>query len=809
VFVKKSVGRPAGILGRVRIIALRTLIVAAGVLLVGGSCLYGVLYLSRPIVSGRLAVAGLGKPVTVSRDRNGSVLIEAADRRDLMFALGFVHAQERFFQMDLMRRTSAGELAALFGKRALESDRQVRLHRFRDVASQVVRSLPAEQLAALDSYTDGINRGLDALAARPFEYVLLGMAPQKWRREDSILVQMSMYVLLQPGQDRNHPEIIRRVLQRVYDPGVLQLLLARDVEWDTPMDAQPASSAVAALPPELRFEDAGQQVARGVELSADSRLTGSQSADTKSMLGSNSWAVSGARTRDHRAIIANDIHLPLQMPNTLFRVAFKIPSWDHVISGVGIPGAPFLVAGSNGHVAWGVTNSDGDWSDVVLVDRNDRQLIHTVNETIQVKGGEPVNLAIEESPWGPIVGSDDRYAYALNWVAQHVEGNNLAFQEMLTADSLQAAASIAASSGIPELNLLVVDSQGNALWTIAGRIPRRKGFTGVEAVAWDETVGWDGWLAPQDYPVRSSKDLSYLWTANNRVVSGPDLEKIGAGARFALGVRARRIRNDLEQAPLADERSLYEMQLDVDALLMKRWHELTVNVVSTITEPAIRTELSDVLNRWDGKASADSAAYRIVRKYRDAIADDVMPQLAAKFVAARPDTPWYEAFPDFETPLWRIVSTQPGTAIPAGFKSWREYLSHTLVTAVYEPYKHKYGTLSRAVWGDANRSSIRHPLSGAIPLVGHWLLDMPSLPMSGDANVIDAQLLSFGPAMRMVVSPGHEADAILTMPGGQSGNPLSPYYGFGQERWARGEPMPLLPQQRKYSLELVPAAASS
>jgi penicillin amidase len=314
-------------------------------------------------------------------------------------------------------------------------------------------------------------------------------------------------------------------------------------------------------------------------------------------------------------------------------------------------------------------------------------------------------------------------------------------------------------------------------------------------------------MAPQDYPARSSKDHSYLWTANNRVVSGPDLDKIGRGAQFALGVRARRIRDALEQAPLVDERGLYDLQLDVDALLMKRWHELTLSVVGTIREPAVQAELREVLSRWNDEASADSAAYRIVHRYRDAIADDVMPQLMAKFVAARPDTPWFEALHDFETPLWSIVSTQPPNAVPAGFDSWGEYLRHTLVSAVYEPYKHKYGDLGHAVWGDANRSSIRHPLSAAIPLLGHWLLDMPSSPMSGDANVIDAQLLSFGPAMRMVVSPGHEADAILTMPGGQAGNPLSPYYGFGHERWAHGEPMPLLPQEPKYFLELVPLVA--
>jgi len=388
-----------------------------------------------------------------------------------------------------------------------------------------------------------------------------------------------------------------------------------------------------------------------------------------------------------------------------------------------------------------------------------------------------------------------------------VEGNNLAFQAMLTAGSLQAAAEIAASSGIPQLNLLVVDEQGNALWTIAGRIPRRKGFSGEESVPWTGSVGWDGWLTPQEYPVRSSNDHAYLWTANNRVVSGPDLEKIGLGAQFALGVRARRIRDALAQEPLCDERSLYHMQLDTAALLMKRWYELTLQVVGTIDDSAVKAELSRVLGKWDGRASASSAAYRIVHRYREVITDDVMPQLTAKLRELRPGTPWFDMLSDFETPLWEVVSTQPANAVPGGFHSWQEYLRERLVRNVYEAYKKKYGDLGRALWGDANRSSIQHPLSGAIPFVGRWLLDMPSSPMDGDTNVIDAQLLSFGPAMRMVVSPGHEADAILTMPGGEAGNPLAPYYGFGHSDWAHGKPMPLLPQQPQYSLQLVPPAA--
>lgn len=800
--MERSVGGRNRLLKRVRATMLWVGCTALAAIAAGVLYLFGALYSNRPLLSGHLPAAGLDAAVTIDRDTNGLALITATGPKDLAYALGFVHAQERFFQMDIMRRTAAGELAALLGHRSLEADRRVRLYQFRHVAERVVQSLSDEERALLESYAQGVNRGL-AAAGRPFEHALLRVQPEAWRSEDTILVQMSMYLLLQPDQNRNHPELVRRRLQHIFAPDVVELLLARGAEWDAPLDGQSAATATAAaatVPDSLRFDGVVPRVSGHDAVAGEASLA----------VGSNSWAVSGERTPDHRAILANDMHLPLQMPNMLFRVALKLTAWDSVSCGVTIPGTPLLLAGSNGHIAWGVTNSDGDWSDVVLLERHDWNQLHTVHETIQVKGGASVDLAVETSPFGPIIDKDDHYAYALEWVPLHVEGSNLAFNGMLTARTLQEAVGIAAASGIPELNLLVVDDQGNALWTIAGRIPRRNGFGGEEAVAWNDTVGWQGWLDRGEYPVRSSQDHPYLWTANNRVVSGPDLEKIGRGSRFALGVRAQRIRADLEKSPLTDEASLYRMQFDITSPLMDRWHQLTLQVVSTIDDAAAREELHSVLSHWDGRAAQDSAAYRIVRRYRDAITDAVMPQVLTKLIAGLPPgTEWSQELPDFETPLWRIVAAQPANAVPAKFGSWREFLRRTLVREVYQPYKQRYGDLRRAVWGDANRSSIAHPLSPALPLVGRWLLDMPSSPMSGDSNVIDAQLGKFGPAVRLVVSPGHEADAIMTMPGGQAGNPLTPYYGAGHGQWMHGERMPLLPGAIKYSLRLLPESRTA
>jgi penicillin amidase len=179
----------------------------------------------------------------------------------------------------------------------------------------------------------------------------------------------------------------------------------------------------------------------------------------------------------------------------------------------------------------------------------------------------------------------------------------------------------------------------------------------------------------------------------------------------------------------------------------------------------------------------------------------------SKVLQAHPELHWDSVLPDWETPLWRVVSEQPVGALPQGAASWGEYFGKVLENKVYQPYKQQYGELGHAVWGDANSFTMQHPLSRAIPLLGRWL-DMPTQAMNGDKDVILGQFQAFGPSIRLVVSPGHEAEGILTMAGGQADNPFAPYYGRGHQQWSRGVSMPLLPRQPRYLLRLVPEAAS-
>lgn len=764
-------------------------------------CLYVNMLRSRPQLDGELRTAQVKHELKIQRDENGVPTIEATNLGDAVYAMGFLHAQERYFQMDLLRRKASGELAELFGARLIESDKVARVHRFRARAKEFVDELAPDQRAMLRKYTAGVNEGLQRLGAAPFEYSLLFSSPRLWSEEDTLLVNMAMYITLQ-GEEQ-HPELIRQKLIRRYDIKFADFILAPHSEWDSPIEAE-KQMAETPLPKQLNRR---LTVALHAPRVGDRAMTttGGEEHPIGTVLGSNSWAVSGRKGAGGRALIANDMHLPLQQPNTFYRLAIRIAGRDGVIAGVSVPGLPMLAAGSNGRIAWGLTNANGDWSDLVRIDKKQAAAqVRSVRETIAVRGGDPVELDVRETRWGPIVSEDESSVYAMEWVAHHAEGNNLGLFPLLEESTLDGARDIAANAGMPHMNIVLADRQGNIAWTVAGRIPRRVGVTGLKPQEWNDQTGWQGWLSVQEYPFISGAEHDYLWTANNRVVGGEDWKKIGIGSQFALGVRAKRIHERLLASRDLREQDMHAMQLDDVALLARRWHRFASDVVAGMKDSREKTELASVLSSWDGTAGADQAAYRVLQRYRGEIAEDLMRAVLADLVKKEPGLDWYSVTSNWEIPLWKIVSSRPQALTPLGYENWGDYFRQVLLHDVYEPYSELYaGDLSRAKWGEANILEIRHPLSRIIPLIGN-LLDMPATPMSGDSNTILAVRNSFGPAMRLVVSPGRENEAILTMPAGQAGNPLTPYYRKGHQQWLRGEPQPLLPGKSVHSLQFKP-----
>lgn len=765
----------------------------------------GMLRGSLPQYDGTATLPGLAEPVMSERDALGSVTLRGRNRLDLAMGMGYVHAQERFFEMDLMRRQAAGELAELFGINAISHDRKIRLLRLRARAIALLRQLPSDQVQLLDAYRTGVNHGLQALAVRPFPYLLTQSHPIPWRNEDSILVILAMFLTL--NEENFSRELALSSMRALLPKPVYEFLTSPAGNWDAPLLDEPI------LLPQLPD-------ATDIDLQLIKKHTSPKNDFflTEQFPGSNSFAVSGKLTGG-AAIVANDMHLKLRVPNTWFRLRLIYPDATsdrvHDITGISLPGVPSIVIGSNRHIAWSFTNSHGDFADWVRISINDTdrtqyrnskgwQPIQTFHETIRIKNSPDEQLTISETEWGPIIKQDyDQTPLALAWTALHPEAINLKLLELERITTAADAAILARQFGIPVQNFIVGDRDGNISWTLVGRIPDRFADYDPQIPSdWSlPDTGWRGWLDYDLYPLLHNPDSGRLWSANSRTVSGEQLKRIGNGG-YDLGARATQIRNGLFESDQFSIADLQAIQLDDRALLLTRWYELLLKTVESIDTgeewlPPIKTALAD----WTGKASVDSAAYNLVRGFRYEVIDTLMNGFVSQI---RQNDAGFQ-FPRLsqtEWVVWRLLEQQPPHLLPSQHRSWNELLHHCLQTITVQTNKNGHPTIQK--WGAVNSAQIKHPLSQQFPdWMARWL-DMANDPLPGDHNMPRVQLPNFGASQRSVVAPGQEEQSYFDMPGGQSGHPLSPYYGSGHAQWVHGRPTPFLPGKVNRHMKLLP-----
>ncbi|MFN6972364.1 MAG: penicillin acylase family protein, partial [Rheinheimera sp.] len=426
--------------------------------------LYSTLRSSLPLYEG-VTSAEVTAKVQLSRDAQGYLTVRAQNRLDAAYGLGFAHAQDRYFQMDLLRRNSAGELSELFGERALPLDTSRRMHRFRDRVEAIFTSLPAPQRLLLQHYTRGVNEGLAQLPMRPFEYWLLQQKPAAWQDTDSLLVVYSMYLDLQGAEGED--ELAQGLLKQAIPDDWYQFLNQHSSDWQAAID----QSKVTAVP--LPESDYPRVLSDQKVACSDCRLRDSRD------IGSNNFSVSGKLTSHGAALLADDMHLGIRVPGTWFKaqLIWGEGADQHSVAGVSLPGAPSIVAGSNGHIAWGFTNSTADWHDVIQLqpDENPQRYITPAgpkeysynNEVIKVKGMADVVILVKETEWGPVMPAPFGQ-FALRWVAHDPQALNLELQQLEQARSVDEALQIAPKVGMPAQNLLVADKEGNHGWTIIG-----------------------------------------------------------------------------------------------------------------------------------------------------------------------------------------------------------------------------------------------------------------------------------------------------------------------------------------------------
>ena len=794
----------------IRALLILLLIVLVGIFAAGWWLLAG----GRAQLDGERRLVGLGHAVTINRDALGTATLTAQSRDDIDFALGYVHAQERFFAMDLMRRVSAGELSELVGSAALDTDINHRRHRLRAVAEAAYAALPADQKHTLDLYRDGVNAGLANLREKPWEYLLLGTQPQPWRSEDSLLVIAAMYLDLN-GDGRNERELHIAQMHAVLPDALDDFLLAADPNWEAPLKGEVSQSPV--------IPDADVYDLRHLSNHIDS----AKLADVSIMPvdevfpGSNSFAIAGNLSHSGSAMVANDMHLSLRVPDIWFRARLRYPdptapNGQRDAVGVTLPGTPALVVGSNGQIAWAFTNSYGDWLDWVRVQRDPHDpsrykvpegwaTIEKHTEVIRIKGAPSHSLDVEDTRWGPIMEKDtDGASLALAWIGGQPHGYNVALMQLERTTSASAALDLAPMLGMPPQNFVVADSAGHIGWTIASNsIPLRAGFDPLRPADWSQpNTGWTGWAAPSQYPRVENPTDGRLWTANNRTVGSDDLGLLGNGGHD-LGARAQQIRDDLNARADFGAGNLLDIQLDDHAIFLTRWQQLLQQTLTGAQNPAL-DRMRQLTTNWRNEAAADSVDYRLVHAFRDEVHKLALAPFTAQIQQRFPNFDW-PGPGNQEAAVWAMIQQQPANLLDPSYHDWHALLLQAAQN-VADTLGKQPGGLAARTWGEVNHAQINHPLSRALPSFIASRLNMPDDELPGDHNMPRVAAPGFGASERFDVEPGHEDQGILEMPGGQSDNPLSPFYGAGHEDWVKGRPTPLMPGSDQHTLTLQPAS---
>lgn len=789
---------------------------------------------SLPNLNTKHTTAHIEQSVTIDRDNLGIPTIQAKSRSDAAFALGFAHAQDRFFQMDLLRRVPTGRLAELVGKAAVGADKRFRKHRFAQMAEKVFEKANNEHRLILEAYSRGVNEGLQKLDDEPFEYQVLQATPEPWKPTDSFLVMVTMLCDLQPMDAA--PEQALTLLSEKVPPAVFDYLVRAGSRWDAALDDSKVQMPSIPGPDIFSMRDSTANPSPQVVSDAEDPdqaydpvelawLNWSHMLDVEFKVGSNNWAVSSKLGKPaegfggtQRAILASDMHLGLRVPTVWYRAVMMTPTKNHpnrMLVGVTLPGAPVMVEGSNGSVAWGFTNSTGDFGDLIELKMiqadqyatpDGPRTLESFTEKISYGSGAE-EYTYQWSIWGPVVETRDDRKFVHKWIGNDPDAFDLNILNMESARSVQELADMANRAGMPNQNVMMVDDQGNIGWTISGRLPKRIGPPQWIAKDWSTQEAWTGYYPPEEHPRVMNPQSGRLWTANNRIMGGDFLQIVGDG-RFDPGARATQIRDRLFEKEQFDEKDLLAIQLDDEARMMKLWRKWLQELLAK--DPKIVSEeFLESVNQPELRASTDSVAYRIVHEFRNQVfsrifgfdisrrgnSESKKRGLAGKLGIQKSVPISYEDVAE------ELIEQKPMHWLAQPYESWEALLVDAAKETQAELTKDQ--PLAQATWGKRNRAAIKHPLSMAVPALAS-MLDMPDVELPGDSHLPRVQSPSGGASQRLVVSPGFEAVGIYHQPGGASGHPLSEYYRAGFEDWANGKASSLMPGPTVHSIQITP-----
>ena len=772
-------------------------------------CAGAYLYLrqSLPQTTGEVRLAGLAATVEVLRDRYGIPHIFAASAEDAVFALGFVHAQDRLWQMEMNRRTGAGRLSEVVGAAALETDRFLRTLGVRRAAEANLQALDSETRRFLEAYAAGVNAFLARDPVLPVEFWITGVRPEPWTPADSIAwIKMMAWDL---GANWRS-ELLRIRLARTLPNDRIQQFVA-----PYPGEAPPQITDLKELYGTLERD--------AVRIADASSVFPGFLGDAKGS-GSNNWVLSGTRTASGKPLLANDPHLGLTAPAVWYFAHLSAPGLEAI--GATLPGVPAVVLGRNERIAWGFTNTVADAQDLYLEKLDNAggylapegpRAFETVEEKIRVKGGAAETLRVRISRHGPVVSDVLR-------VAQEVtpRGYVLSFAwSALAPDdrTAQAAVKLARAHDwdgflaavrdfhTPQQNMVYADVEGNIGFIAAGRVPVRKPANDLKGQApapgWLARYDWEGYLPFEQLPRSANPEDGVVVTANQRIT--PPKYPHYITSEWHPPYRADRIRQRIDAEPRHTVRTTARIQADVVSPAMRE--ALPKLLATRPRSEAARRALAQ-LAQWDGAMRPERAEPLIATAwwreltralYADELGEAFRPNWTSRavFVAA-------------------VLSGDPAHArwcddarTPA-LETCEELLALSLEAALAD-LKRRYGAdPSRWRWGEAHVARSEHRPFGRHPLLSR-LFDI-RMPSPGDTYTINVGRNNFfdeaepfanrhAASLRAIYDLADPENSLYIHSGGQSGNLLSPHYDAFAEAWAKNEYIPMKSDRGKLEAE--------
>lgn len=734
------------------------------------------------------SVAGLGAPVEVWRDSLGVPYLWAGSEADLYRAMGYVHAQDRLWQMEIFRRIADGRMAEVFGASQLSTDRFLRTLGMGRAAAEAERGLDAGTRALLQAYADGVNAWITGHSGPlPPEFLVLRFQPEPWTVRNSLAIDKVMAwdladwntgLDLQRAADRVGPDHLRELRPAYPEWG--PTTLGADAVWKRGPGAPPRAAAAAA----------GVAVPE-VPVAAAWLLDGVSAARA-----SNAWVIGGDRTRSGRPILANDTHLALRAPGVWYLAALHGGGVD--VAGMTIPGMPMVVIGHTEKVAWGFSNAMVDDVDffVEQVDSANPSRYRTRHgwaefrvreEKIRVRGGRTVVHRVRSTAHGPVVSDVEKRAgsrvLAMRWTAQDPSTEVQALRGMNRArDAAEFTAALAAFNN-PHQNVVFADALGNIGYRLAGRVPVRSSGDGLMPVpGWTGEGEWTRYLSFPEHPSVLNPAEGFLVTANNRQVGPAYPHQIAS--RWADPYRAMRIRELLAGARGLTAADVARQQMDLQDLFARRYLPHAVRAAELAGDSAA----ARLLRGWNGVASADSRAASVFYLWFEVLRARVGSDEYGK------ERPY---FPD---QALAAVLDQGGSA-------WVDDVNtpevETLEQLSAQAMRRAVATAAGRSWGEMVQTRMDHPL-GAMSLLDRVLgLNVGPFSAAGSHNTVAVSAFdprrvpfvsAFGPSQRHVVDLGAvDTEGGFILPAGQSGIPTSSHYRDQTAMWREGRlwPVPL------------------